>query len=327
MKNAIVDVPGILVGHAQDLTAGTGCTVIACEKGAVVASDCRGGAPGTRELACLEPENMLSHAHAVYLGGGSAFGLEGASGVMQYLEERGIGFDTGFAKVPIVPGAILFDLMVGDPAVRPDKKMGYQACLNLSTTNTQRGTVGAGTGASIGSAGGPAALMKGGLGTASVRSGDLIVGAIIAVNSLGDVVDPATGKILAGALGPDGNFLSVNELLRKSWDNDSQLFLKNTTIGAVATNANLTKAQAKRVAMVSHDGMARSIVPSHTITDGDTLFSMATGEVNASLDAVCVLAAEAVMLAIQDAVINAASLLGLKSYSELLGKQHPREGE
>ena len=316
MLNSICDVPGIKVGHAQNLKAGTGCTVIACENGAVTGVECTGGAPGTRELACLAPENLVTHAHAVYLGGGSAFGLEGASGVMKYLEEHDIGFDTGFAKVPIVPGAILFDLLIGDPKVRPNREMGYQACLNMSDKNVERGCVGAGTGASIGIAGGKTAIMKGGLGTASIKNGDLVVGAIIAVNSLGDVVDPKTGEILAGALGPDGNFLSVNKLMRNSWNDYIDQLMKNTTIGAVATNAILTKSEAKRVAIVSHDGMARAINPSHTTTDGDTLFCMATGEVRSSLDAVCVLAADAVSLAIIDAVKNATSMLGLKSYSE-----------
>lgn len=317
MLNSICDVPGIKVGHAQNLEAGTGCTAIVAEKGAVTGVACTGGAPGTRELACLEPENLVTHAHAVYLGGGSAFGLDGAAGVMQYLEEHDIGFDTGFSKVPIVPGAILFDLLIGDPKVRPDKQMGYQACVNLSSSNTERGCVGAGTGASLGIAGGKSKIMKGGLGTASIKSGDLIVGAIIAVNSLGDIVDPLTGEILAGAIGEDGKFLSVNDLMRGSWNEYTAQVLKNTTIGVVATNASLTKAEAKRVAIVSHDGMARAINPSHTTTDGDTLFCMATGEIKAALDSICVLAADAVTLAIIDAVKNAESMFGLKSYKEI----------
>lgn len=325
MLNSICDVPGIKVGHAQNLEAGTGCTAIVAQKGAVTGVACTGGAPGTRELACLEPENLVTHAHAVYLGGGSAFGLEGASGIMQYLEEKGIGFDSGFAKIPIVPGAILFDLLIGDPSIRPDRKMGYQACLNMSADNTERGTVGAGTGASLGIAGGPSAMMKGGLGTASIRSGDLIVGAIIAVNSLGDVVDPKTGEILAGAQNKDGSFISVNKLMRGSWNEYTNQLLKNTTIGVVATNAKLTKAEAKRVAIVSHDGMARAINPSHTTTDGDTLFCMSTGGVKSALDAVCVLAADVITLAILDAVKSATSLLGHKSYSEITGEKYSPE--
>ena len=319
MKNTICDVPGIKVGHATNLEAGTGCTVIACEKGAVTAADCRGGAPGTRELACLEPENLVTHAHAVYLGGGSAFGLDGASGVMQYLEEHDTGFDTGFAKVPIVPGAILFDLAIGSSSIRPDKTMGYQACVNMSEDNTERGTVGAGTGAALGLAGGHNRIMKGGLGTASIRAGDLIVGVIIAVNSLGDIVDPSTGEILAGSIDDDGEFISVNRLMRGSWNEYAEAFMKNTTIGVIATNADLTKSQAKRVAMVGHDGMARAINPSHTTTDGDTLFCMATGEIKATLDSICVLAADAVTAAILDSLKSATSLHGVKSYSEKIG--------
>ncbi len=319
MLNSICDVPGIKVGHAQDMKNGTGCTVIAAANGAVTGYSCTGGAPGTRELSCLAPENLVKHAHAVYLGGGSAFGLDGACGVMQYLEEKGIGFDTGFATVPIVPGAILYDLLIGNPKVRPDREMGYLACCNMSSDNAERGCVGAGTGASIGIAGGPSNVMKGGLGTASIRNGDLVVGVIIAVNSLGDVIDPKTGEILAGALDSDGNFRSVNELMRGSWNEYSEQFMKNTTIGVVATNADLTKAEAKRVAMVSHDGMARAINPSHTTTDGDTMFCMSTGGVKSALDAVCVLAADATSLAIIDAVKSAVSMFGVKSYSELHG--------
>ncbi len=317
MLNSICDVPGIKVGHAQNFDAGTGCTAIVAEKGAVAGVQCTGGAPGTRELSCLKPENLVSQIHAVYLGGGSAFGLAGASGVMKYLEEKKVGFDTGFSIVPIVPGAILFDLIPGSSSIRPDLNMGYEACRNMSDTNAERGCIGAGTGASIGIAAGPSKIMKGGIGTVSIKTGELIVGVIIAVNSLGDIVDPKTGEIIAGAIDNDDNFLSVNKLMRDNWNNYSDQLIKNTTIGVVATNADLTKAEAKRVATVAHDGMARVINPSHTPADGDTLFCMSTGVVKASLDAVCVLAADAVSLAIIDAVKNAESMYGIKSYSEI----------
>ncbi|KKK57714.1 hypothetical protein LCGC14_3051690, partial [marine sediment metagenome] len=190
MKNAITDVPGIKVGHAQNLAAGTGCTVVLCEEGAVTAVDVRGGAPGTRETDCLNPANLVAQAHAVYLSGGSAFGLDGAAGVMKYLEERGVGFDTGVAVVPIVPGAVLFDLIVGDPKVRPDGEMAYQACLEAAPDNTRQGNVGAGAGATVGKALGTEFSMKSGLGTASICRGSLVVGAIVAVNCFGDVIDP-----------------------------------------------------------------------------------------------------------------------------------------
>ncbi len=318
MKDAIVDVPGILVGHAQDLQAGTGCTVVTCKQGAVTGVDCRGGAPGTRELTLLNPENVVPVAHAVYIGGGSAFGLAGADGVMQYLEERKIGFDTGFAHVPIVPGAILFDLLIGDAKRRPDKQMGYDACLNMSDSNTEQGTVGAGTGAVVGIAGGGSAVMKGGIGTAGINRNGLILGALIAVNSIGNVVDPVSGEIIAGALGPEGtSFLSILDILSRHPEKAADDFIKHTTIGVVATNAKLTKAQAKRVAMVAHDGMARTIIPSHTLTDGDTLFCMSAGSIEASLNAVCILAAEAVSRAILKAVKSATSICGVTSYTEL----------
>ncbi|GAH69041.1 unnamed protein product, partial [marine sediment metagenome] len=187
LKDAIVDVPGIKVGHGQDLKAGTGCTVVICEEGAVAGVDVRGGAPGTRETDLLNPVNLVDKAHAIYLGGGSAFGLDGVSGVMKYLEEKGIGFDVVLTKVPIVPGAVLFDLGVGDYRVRPDARMGYDACLNASDAEVSQGNVGAGTGATVGKIFGGLRCMKSGLGTASFKSQELIIGAIVAVNCFGDV--------------------------------------------------------------------------------------------------------------------------------------------
>jgi L-aminopeptidase/D-esterase-like protein len=200
LQDAIIDVPGIKVGHSQNLKAGTGCTVVICEKGAVAGVDVRGGAPGTRETDLLNPVNLVDKAHAIYLSGGSAFGLDGATGVMKYLEEKGIGLDVVLTKVPIVPGAVLFDLGVGDYRIRPDARMGYDACLNASEEEVRQGNVGAGTGATVGKIFGGFRCMKSGLGTASFKSQELIVGAIVAVNCLGDVIDPESGEIIAGVL-------------------------------------------------------------------------------------------------------------------------------
>lgn len=317
MENAITDVPGILVGHAQDMEALTGCTVVVCKKGAIAGVDCRGGGPGTRELAALNPENTVARAHAVYMGGGSAFGLAGADGVMRYLEENQVGFDTRIAYVPIVPGAILYDLLIGDPSRRPDSEMGYAACCNLKSAGIEQGCVGAGTGATVGIAGGQSAVMKGGIGTASVKKGDLIVGAIVAVNSVGDVVDPDTGRILAGAISKDGKtFLEAKKLMSehppKSLD-----FIKNTTIGVIATNAKMTSAQAKRIAIMTHDGFARSIIPVHSHTDGDTIFCLSTGDVETSMDTVGIMATDAVMESILNAIKFAKSCGGVPAYSDL----------
>lgn len=203
MDSSITDVKGIKVGHAQDYEGGTGCTVVLCEEGAVCGVDVRGGAPGTRETDLLNPGNLVDKVHGIYLSGGSAFGLDGAAGVMRYLEEIGKGFDAGIAKVPIVPGAVIFDLTVGDPGARPDAQMGYDACKRATDSNSMMGSIGAGTGATVGKILGDEYSMKGGLGTASIKIGELTVGALVVTNSLGDVVDPESGRILAGALNSD----------------------------------------------------------------------------------------------------------------------------
>jgi len=324
MKNTITDVPGIKVGHAQDLEAGTGCTVILCEEGAVTAVDVRGGAPGTRETDCLHPANLVSQAHAVYLSGGSAFGLDGAAGVMKYLEEKGVGFDIGVAVVPIVPGAVLNDLVVGDPKVRPDREMGYRACLAASADNTRQGNVGAGTGATVGQALGPEFSMKSGLGTASIGRGSLIVGAIAAVNCLGDVIDPATGDIIAGILSEDkSTFADSFKIITEHPEKKAKGISTNTTIGVIATNAVMDKAGALRVAMAAHDGFARTMNPAHTIVDGDTVFCMSTGagagagKVESELTAVCALAAEVMAAAVVNAVKKSSSLYGLPAAADI----------
>jgi L-aminopeptidase/D-esterase-like protein len=321
MKDSITDVPGILVGHAQDNLAGTGCTVILAQGGAVAAVDVRGGAPGTRETDCLDPSNIVPRVHAVYLGGGSAFGLDGATGVMRYLEEEKAGFDVGVCRVPIVPGAVIFDLTVGDFRVRPDAAMGYAACLAAGQEVLQ-GNVGAGTGAAIGGDHMPALaprMMKGGIGTASVRLRDLVVGAIVVVNCLGNVIDPATGETLAGLLNETRDGLLGMSGLLATLPAIAE-YSGNTTIGVVATNARLDKAQARRVALMAHDGFARAIDPIHSIHDGDSIFCLATGDVSANLTALGSLAARVMARAIVNAVVHAQSAYGLPCHGEMRGR-------
>ena len=282
MHNAITDLHGIKVGHAQNEEALTGCTVILCEAGATGGVDQRGGAPGTRETDLLQPMHLVDRVHAVVLTGGSAFGLDAASGVVRYLEERGVGFDAGVARVPIVPAAVLFDLDVGRADVRPDAAMGYQACLNASSGPPAEGNVGAGTGARVGNVLGICQAMKAGIGTASMEVGaGLIVGAIVAVNAFGDVVDPASGRIVAGARSPQGGLIDTLSVLGMlAGRMGGGVAGGNTVIGVVATNARLTKEGANKVAQMAHDGLARVVRPAHTLFDGDTIFSLATGEVD-----------------------------------------------
>ena len=321
MRDSITDVPGILVGHAQDDRGGTGCTVVLCGDGAVASVDVRGGAPGTRETDCLDPLNIVPAVNAVYLGGGSAFGLDGAAGVMRYLEELKVGFDVGVCRVPIVPGAVIFDLTVGDPRARPDAAMGYAAC-RAASSEVARGNVGAGTGAAIGGDHMPALaprMMKGGVGTASATAADLVVGAIVVVNCFGDVIDTRTGQTLAGLLNAARDGLAgMTELMATLPGTAS--YPGNTTIGVVATNARLDKARARRVAVMAHDGLARSIDPIHTMQDGDTIFCLSTGTVEANLTAVGSLAAHVMSRAVVDAVLSARSAYGLPCHSELKGK-------
>ncbi len=322
MNNSITDVTGIRVGHAQNWEAGTGCTVIIIEKGAVAGVDVRGGAPGTRETDLLDPVNMVQKVHAIYLAGGSAFGIDGASGVMEFLEEKGIGFEAGTVKVPIVPGAVIFDLNVGNPYIRPDREMGYQACLNADEQTVKEGCIGAGTGATVGKYYGISRCMKGGIGTASVQVNDLVVGALVVVNAFGDIIDPKTGEILAGTLNTEKNqFVHTDRLLTNPVFIDSDPFLQNTTLGVVATNADLNKAEAKRLSMSAHDGFARCILPSHTIYDGDTVFSLATGIVRADVSKLNALSVHVVSLAVQRAVLQASTMFGIPSHNELKRKE------
>jgi L-aminopeptidase/D-esterase-like protein len=322
LNNTITDIAGIEVGQAQDDEALTGCTVVLCRKGAVAGVDVRGGAPGTRETDLLNPVNLVEKVHAVVLAGGSAFGLDAASGVMRYLDENGIGFDTGAGKVPIVPAAILFDLNLGRGDVRPDAEMGYRAAASASSDVPAEGNVGAGTGASIGKIFGPKSAMKAGIGTASMHAGGLIVGALVAVNAFGDVIDSQTGQIIAGArstnlgplkLGQEGYFGDTLEIMKTFIGRTVLGFATkaNTVIGVVATNANLTKAEATKVAQMAQDGLARSIRPAHTMLDGDTIFAMATGEKKADPSTVGAFAADVMAQAIVRAVQKATPAGGL----------------
>ncbi len=322
LTHTVTDVPGIEVGHAQDELALTGCTVLLCRKGAVAGVDVRGGAPGTRETDLLDPLNLVEKVHAVVLAGGSAFGLDAASGVMRYLEEQKIGFDTGVAKVPIVPAAILFDLGLGDPKVRPDAEMGYRAASFASSTPPEEGNVGVGCGASVGKIFGMKGAMKAGVGSASLSAGGLIVAALVAVNAFGDVINPRDGQILAGArstqLGPlkvgsAGYFADTIEVMKTLVGRTVLGFATraNTVIGVVATNARLTKAEATKVAQMAHDGIARTVRPAHTMLDGDTIFALGTGQKKADPTTVGAFAAEAVAQAVVASVQKAAPAGGL----------------
>lgn len=322
-KHAITDVPGIKVGHAQDDNALTGCTVILCEKGAIGGVDQRGGAPGTRETDLMRPMHLVEKVHAVLLAGGSAFGLDAAGGVMKYLEEKKIGFYTGVAYVPIVAGAVIFDLAIGNPMIRPDAAMGYEACLNATSLDPKQGNVGAGTGATVGKILGMEHATKSGIGTASVRIGDLVIGAIMVVNALGDVVDPTTGKIIAGVWQKDAHqnryFADTLRIMQSMQDRDAIKFSNtgNTVIGVVATNARLNKEQTNKVAQMAQDGIAMAIRPAHTMLDGDTIFALATNSVKADPNIVGAFAAQTVASAIIAAVKSAKAAAGLPSTNDL----------
>lgn len=318
-KVSINDIQNFAIGQAQDFDAATGCTVIICEDGAVCGVDVRGGSPGTRDTDALNPINNRKVVHAVLLSGGSAFGLDAAGGVMKYLEEHKIGRDVGVTVVPNVCAAILFDLKCGDHKIRPDEKMGYEACINaFSNEALKSGNFGAGTGATIGKIRGGAYAMKGGVGKSAFRHENLFVGAIMAVNCVGDIFDSKTGKILAGARADDGKtFIGSESVILDEYERKTDFFSGNTIIGCIITNAKLDKAQATKLASLGQNGLARAVRPAHSIYDGDTVFAMCTGEVSATLDAVGILAAMAVEEAIIDAVRNADSLGGFPALKDL----------
>jgi L-aminopeptidase/D-esterase-like protein len=319
-QGSITDVGGVKVGHFTDSRRPTGCTVILTEEGATAGVDVRGAAPGTRDTELLNPINTVQTVHAIMLAGGSAFGLEAASGAMRYLEEHGIGFDMRVARVPIVPAAILFDLSVGDAKIRPDSEAGYKACKAAAATPPAEGNVGAGAGATVGKLFGMSRAMKSGIGTSCIKLNGIKVGAIVAVNAIGDVFDPSNGKLVAGARTKDGKALvnSMASILRGE-ALPPALEGAATTIGVVATDVVLTKTQASKVAQMAHDGLARTINPVHTAFDGDTIFALATGKSSktANLTLVGALAAEAVAQAVLRAVRAARSITGLPSAADL----------
>ncbi|WP_163537599.1 P1 family peptidase [Gracilibacillus sp. YIM 98692] len=301
------------IGNAQSFRGLTGCTVILCENGAVTGVDVRGGAPGTRETDLLKPENTIERVHATFLSGGSAYGLEVGAGIMAYLEEKRIGYDTTMAKVPIVPGAILFDFMIGDAHVRPDKNMGYHACENAYGNRLSFGNIGAGTGATVGKLLGTDYMMKTGVGFAGYQIGDFYIAAVVAVNAFGDIMEPASNQVLAGLYDQKNQkFLNTENKILHSILKPSQL--ENTTIGTIMTNASLTKAQAKKIASIGQDGIARIVRPSHTFLDGDTIFTMSSGNIKIDINVLAVLAPKVVEEAIIDGVKKAKSEAGIPGY-------------
>lgn len=317
MNGTIIDVPGVKVGHAQNQEALTGCSVIMLDQPSVCGVDVRGSAPGTRETDLLDPVNLVNAVHAICLSGGSAYGLDAATGVMQYLEEQGIGLEVGYGVVPIVPAAVLFDLAIGDYRIRPDRAMGFEAAAAASREDCPQGNIGAGTGASVGKLNGFDHAMKSGLGSASISlPNGLVVGALVAVNAVGHVVEPQTGEILAGPHDEEGQIQDSVEMMK------ARAFSPippgtNTTIAVVASNATFTKAEAKKVAQMAHDGLARTIRPIHTMFDGDTIFAVATGGIETSVDLVGTLSADVLAEAVIRAVKSAEPAGGLPSHSSI----------
>ena len=323
MLDSLTDISGLKVGHWTALEAGTGCTVILCPPGGAVAGvDVRGGAPGTRETDLLRPECTVERIHAILLGGGSAFGLAAADGVMRWLEEQGIGYDVGIARVPIVPAAILFDLPIVRPDVRPTAASGYAACQAAQTGPVTQGNVGAGTGASVGKVRGLRCACKGGLGSASVQTADgLIVAALAVVNAFGNVHDPATGKVIVGARDLDATgafrgFLDPVEAMASAARPD--FVNANTTLAVIATNGRLSKSEVTKVAQMAHDGMARAIRPVHSGIDGDVVFALSCGELATNPDLVGALAADVLAQAIVNGVRAAESLDNLPAARDLI---------
>jgi L-aminopeptidase/D-esterase-like protein len=313
----LTDIPGIKVGHISDFKAITGCTAILCESGAVGGVDVRGSATGSQELDVLNPLHVTDRIHGICLSGGSAFGLEATSGVRKFLEKKKVGFPAGNFVVPIVPGAILFDLAIGNGSVRPTREMGEAAAAAATDQAVEEGSVGAGTGASIGKLFGMGRAMKSGIGTYTVEVAGALVSALVAVNARGDVLDPHTGKIVAGA--------RQSESSREFSDSTAAMIKGvsggfnrgNTTLAVIATNAKLSKTGATKLAQLAGLGMARAISPVNTMSDGDIVFAMSIGEANVNIDSLGVAAAEALAQAILRAVRTAKSLGGLPSYSGL----------
>ena len=305
LPNSIAAIAGLEIGHFTDPRRPTGCTVVIARAGAVAGVDVRGAAPGTRETDLLAPTNLVEQIHAIVLAGGSAWGLEAATGVVRWLEEQGVGMPVGPARLPIVPAAVLFDLLVGDSTVRPDAEAGYRACQAASREAPAEGNVGAGAGAAVGKIFGIGRAMKGGIGSASVTVDGVTVAALIACNALGDVIDPDTAQVIAGARSVDGRRLLDSRRALLAGEAPRPLIVgTNTTIGVIATDAVITKIQATRLAQMGHDGLARSINPVHTMSDGDTLFALGTGASGKGLGMMTLgtMAAEATARAVARAV-------------------------
>lgn len=310
----INEIENIKIGNAEDAQAGTGCTVVICERGAVTGLDVRGGGPASRETELVKPTAASQFVNAVLLSGGSAFGLDAAGGVMSFLEKKNIGFDVGITKVPLVCQSCIFDLSVGDMNVRPDKEMAVRACEAAEENNPQMGNAGAGTGASVGKLGGMKTAMKGGLGSYAVQIGDLKVGAIVAVNACGDIFDYDTHEIIAGMLTPDmKSFANMEQMIYLMAEQAASKQMKNTTIGVVITNGKFDKAQINKIATMAHNGYARTINPVHTSMDGDSIYAMSVGDVTADMDMVGTLAANVMGHAVCDAVRKAKDAYGLIS--------------
>ncbi len=308
---AIQDVAGFKIGQAQDKVAGTGCTVVLCDAGMAAGLDVRGGGPASRESELLRPLAAEKAIHAVVLAGGSAFGLAASDGVMRYLEERGIGFDVGVTKVPLVCQAGLFDLTVADASVRPDATMGYAACEAAQLGNYRDGNFGAGTGATVGKLYGMERCMKSGIGSFALQVGEVQIGAIVAVNALGDVYDHKSGKKVAGLLNEDRTgFCSMTDEMARNMNVVENRFTGNTTLGVVLTNAMFDNTRLCKIAAMAHNGLARSIRPVHTSADGDSIFALSIGTVTADLDAIGTLAVDVVSEAILRAVNAAQSAYG-----------------
>lgn len=317
---SISDIEGIKIGHATNEKGGSGCTVVICEEGAIGGVDIRGGAPGTRETDLLNPVQLVDKVHCVVLSGGSAFGLDASSGVMEYLENKNVGFDVGITKVPIVCQAVIFDLVCGDFKVRPNKDMGIEACKNAEKyCGNINGNVGAGIGATVGKVKGPAFAMKGGLGSYCIRVGELEVGAVVAVNCFGDVLDPKRGEIIAGALNDTlDSLVDTEKIMISNYDTVEVAFNGNTTIGIVVTNADITKAQANKISSMVHNAFARTMRPAHTMVDGDTIFTMATGKIKCDINTLGLLATKVMEEAVVRAIKETDSRYGFKSFKDLV---------
>lgn len=326
--DSIHKVPGFKIGQAQDFEALTGCTVILCDDGSIGGVDQRGGSPGTRETDLLRPLHMVETVNALLLTGGSAFGLDAAGGVMKYLEEHGKGINVGPTVVPIVPAAVLMDLGIGNPKVRPDLKMGYQACLNASDASPEQGNYGAGTGATVGKVLGINQAMKGGIGHAAVEiGGGVWIGAIVAVNAMGDIVDPESRKIIAGArtikksvikIGDEDLFANTLTIMASFLGQKSMKIAskQNTVIGAVLTNAKLNKNETNKLAQSGQNGLVLSVQPSHTMFDGDTMFAVSSQKKSSDINAIAAFAPLVVAQAIVNAICSAKSVGAIPAASD-----------